>query len=633
MNAVRSIVSVVLIAVAVGVLAWGTAAPGQVNGMAETGPQPAEPPPQVPSNLRSPRATMQTFLDAMDRYEGAGMISPARIDAVETIRSTMDLSRAGRDQAERAAINLLAVFNRTGRINAQDLPSASIVQEQEMREFVFFPNPSYRDQRPLIEAGAAGEIVFAKGPQGGWRFSADTIDGAQALYESVQRLPIVYGTDERSLSTSHWIRSQIPRDFREAEMFGVEAWQWLGILAVVLVSVLLDLMIQLPLRALVRRQLRKIGNDYDTAYIDRAVRPFGLFMGALFVLIGLRVLGLPPFAQQVLFTATRLVLMVAGVLSAFRIVDVITDLIARRATATETKVDDLLVPLVQRALKILVIVIGLIYIADSLSIEILPLLTGLGLGGLAVAFAAKDTIENFFGSIAVIFDRPFEVGHWVVIGDVEGHIEKLGFRSTRVRTFYNSLVTVPNATLVRATVDNYGRRKYRRYSAELSLTYDTPPEKIDAFCEGIRELIRHHPYTRKDFYQVAFKDFGSASLQIMFYVFFEAPDWPVEMRERHRLLNDVLRLAHKLGVEFAFPTQTLYLKRGSEGLGEQPADFSAVKDTQRESTVVGRSLARSLVRNAGWRTTTPGLMDFPGAEPIEQDPESDSQVEQRRAGG
>jgi MscS family membrane protein len=318
-------------------------------------------------------------------------------------------------------------------------------------------------------------------------------------------------------------------------------------------------------------------------------------------------------------------------------VDVFAEVLSAKAAGTRTKIDDLLVPLVRKSLKIFVAAVGIIYIAESLSIEILPLLTGLGIGGLAVAFAAKDTIENFFGSIAVIVDRPFEVGDWVVIdGDVEGTVEELGFRSTRVRTFYNSLVTVPNASLVRANVDNYGRRKYRRYSTKLGLAYDTPAEKIDAFCEGVRELIRQHPYTRKDYYQVYFNDYGESSLQMLVYIFFEAPDWSVELRERHRFLNDVLRLAAKLGVEFAYPTQTLYLKRGGESPAGDAPDFEEIEDAARESEVVGRKLARSLTRKADWRTERPGPVEFKGAAPVEHDPEADepdSQIEQRTAGG
>lgn len=605
-------------------------APAQAQNDADSAPKAER---SVPDALRSPRVTMDTFLQAMDDYQDAGALSPGRLEAVERLRSTMDLSRVGRDAAEQAGIYLLAVFNRIGRINPADLPGALDVERSGADEFTFFPDLSYGAHRELIDDGAQGEIVLAKNDDGAWRFTAETIDEIDELYLSVQDAPVRYGVDERTLSTSLWIRSQVPRDLRENEALGIELWQWIALLVIVFIGVVIDFALQSVLRVTTATRLRRNEQEVDPEILKRAVRPFGLFGGALAALLLLQAIGLPPLAQQILFTAARLVLMVAGVLAAFRVVDVLTDILGRRATATDTKIDDLLVPLARRALKIFVFAIGLVYIAESLSIEILPLLTGLGIGGLAVAFAAKDTIENFFGSMAVIFDRPFEVGHWVVIGDVEGTVEELGFRSTRIRTFYNSLVTVPNASLVRATVDNYGRRKYRRYKAELGVAYDTPPEKIDAFCEGIRELIRQHPYTRNDYYQVYFTGYGASSLNVLLYVFFETPDWSVELRERHRLLNDILRLAHKLGVEFAYPTQTLYLKRGEGGLGEQPADFAKVEDQERESIVVGRKLARSVTRDAAWREEKPGLVEFRGAEAIEEDPDSDSQVEQRSAGG
>ena len=195
-----------------------------------------------------------------------------------------------------------------------------------------------------------------------------------------------------------------------------------------------------------------------------------------------------------------------------------------------------------------------------------------------LAFAAQDTIGNFFGSITVLFDRPFGIGDWIVIGDVEGTVERVGFRSTRVRTFYNSMVTIPNSKMVNTQVDNYGARRYRRARVMLSLTYDTAPEKIDAFCEGIRELIRLHPYTRKDYYHVYFNQFADSSLNILLYTFFEVPDWGTELRERHRLFVDILRLADRLGVEFAFPTQTVVLQRAARSDAARDTASAMVSD-------------------------------------------------------
>ena len=186
-------------------------------------------------------------------------------------------------------------------------------------------------------------------------------------------------------------------------------------------------------------------------------------------------------------------------------------------------------------------------------------IAGLGIVGLAISLAAQDSVRNLFGSITVLFDKPFAVGDWVKVGDVEGTVEEVGFRSTRIRTFYNSQITYPNSNLINASVDNMGRRKYRRWSTHVGVQYDTPPEKLVAFTEGIRELIRTHPYTRKDYYQVWMHQWSDSSMDVLLYVFFEVPDWNTELRERDRLFVDIVRLADRLGVEFAFPTRTVHL--------------------------------------------------------------------------
>jgi MscS family membrane protein len=221
-------------------------------------------------------------------------------------------------------------------------------------------------------------------------------------------------------------------------------------------------------------------------------------------------------------------------------------------------------------------VVGVLFVAQNLNVNVTSLVAGLGIGGLAFALAAKDTVENLFGSFTVLMDRPFQIGDWVVIGELEGTVEELGLRSTRIRTFYNSVITVPNSRLVHTAVDNLGARRYRRVKCMISVQYDTPPERLDAFCEGIRELIRRHPYTRKDYYLVYFNEFADSSLNILLYAFHETPDWPTELRERHRLFTDVVRLAQRLGIEFAFPTRTLHLSSAPAGLGrpapERPAE-------------------------------------------------------------
>ncbi|MEM8996699.1 MAG: mechanosensitive ion channel family protein, partial [Acidobacteriota bacterium] len=242
-------------------------------------------------------------------------------------------------------------------------------------------------------------------------------------------------------------------------------------------------------------------------------------------------------------------------------VDIVAAVLEGRAARSENKFDDLLVPLFRKSAKLIVAAIGFVFIADNLNVDITSLIAGLGIGGLALALAAQDTVKNLFGSLTVILDQPFSVGDWVKIGDIEGTVSELGFRSTRIKTFYDSTITLPNASLISASVDNLGARTYRRWSTTLGLAYETPAEKVEAFCEGIRELVRKHPQTRKDSYQVYLNSFSAASIDVLLYIFFQTPDWASELAARHRMALDIMRLAQSLGVEFAYPTQTLYLKR------------------------------------------------------------------------
>jgi len=308
--------------------------------------------------------------------------------------------------------------------------------------------------------------------------------------------------------------------------------------------------------------------------------------------------------------AVKLLVSLSAVWSAFRLVDVIYALLMRKALATSNRFDDLLVPMVTKSLKVFVVVMGVIFSADNLNIDVTSLLAGLGIGGLAFALAAKDLLGNFFGSLTVLLDRPFQIGDWVVIGDVEGSVEEVGFRSTRVRTFYNSLITLPNAILTNTKIDNMGARRFRRMKTMLGLTYDTPPEKIDAFCEGVRALIRLHPYMRKDYYQVYFNQYSAASLDILVYVFCETPDWNMELRERHRFLLDILRLAKQLDVEFAYPTQTLYLKQDEGGPDAISGQFSPMM-SQEDAMAMGQKEAQSIVEATTGLDSKPGPVKFP----------------------
>jgi MscS family membrane protein len=216
--------------------------------------------------------------------------------------------------------------------------------------------------------------------------------------------------------------------------------------------------------------------------------------------------------------------------------------------------------------------------ADELGFPAYSVLAGLGVGGLAVALAAKDSLANLFGSLLIMFEKPFRVGHLVRIGATEGTVEDVGFRSTRIRTLDNSLVSIPNDSVINTTVENLSQRSKRRQRFTVSVTYDTPLVRLDAFVQGIIQVILDHPLTDKDAIQVTLNNLADSSLDILVIFHLKVLDYPAELRGRHEILVGIVALAENLGVAFAFPTRTLVVEpektTAPEGAAEPPGPAS-----------------------------------------------------------
>jgi len=522
-----------------------SADPGQETP-AETAAQAvtaAPTPPPVPPQRRSPRAALLTFLEAFYGDDGSAPDLPSAA-------SVLDLSgipKALRDRRGRElASQLKTVLDRVERIDLETVPDTA-------------SGPPWR-----LPVHDLGDIVLAADARGDWRFTPETVAAVPELYRQSRTWKLVEGVREAPQTIGMWLRSRLP-DSVQGSGFLLETWQWLGLFLLVLIGIALERVVALLLRRAVVGPLARRFAVTDRQALEVALRPAGLLAAGLLWWSGIFWFDLPSAALGVLLVAARLAVALASVWVAYRLADLCAEVLGARAAATESKFDALLAPLVRKSLKVLVVAFGLVFVADNLDLDISSLLAGLGIGGLAVALAAQDIVKNLFGSLMVILDRPFAVGDWVVIDDIEGTVAEVGFRSTRVRTFYNSLVTVPNARLISAAVDNYGARRYRRWSTVLGVTYDTSPDRLEAFCEGIRLLIRQHPDTRKDAFEVHVNTFSASSIDIMLYMFFDTADWSQELAARHRLAIAILRLAKSLGVAFAFPTQTVHLASPGEG--------------------------------------------------------------------
>ncbi|WP_297336828.1 mechanosensitive ion channel family protein [Algoriphagus sp.] len=496
-------------------------------------------------NLSSPYYTTLSFFYNLEESN----FNPD--EAAKTLRISEEM-----DQSEETlAIKLKQIFEGKGvMVRTSSIPNVSDYQDSTsgVGQPIF-----YFDKSKLPG-------VFLEKVDNQWKFSSFTVSQIPDLHKETYP----YGTD-RLLNLLPKIGNQ--------EYFGLYLWQLSGLFLLVFIVFLAHFFFTFLLdKGLVyffkRLEYQQIGENY----ILPVARILSYYLIVLLLSVFMPVLQLPveiwSWIIVILNTLKPLFITVAF----YKLVNVVAVYFARLATKTESTLDDQLVPLMRKTLKAFVVVIGTLFILrDGLNLDIIPFLTGLSIGGVAIALAAQDTIKNFFGSVMIFIDKPFQVGDWITSGDIDGTVEEVGFRSTRIRTFRNSLMYVPNGKIADAVLDNHGLRRYRRFLTTLTVTYDTPPLLIEEFVKGLREIVAAHPDTRKDYYHIYFNNLSAYSQDIMFYIFFEVPGWPDELRARHEVLIQIVKLANTLGVRFAFPTQTLHMEsfpEKKELIPEYPSD-------------------------------------------------------------
>lgn len=310
---------------------------------------------------------------------------------------------------------------------------------------------------------------------------------------------------------------------------------------------------------------------YAAAFCQAISKSSLLFFLALGFYVGIFFLN--PQGYIFLSRLGEIVLTIAITFLAFNLVEVPNQYFINLANRSESKLDDMLVPVVRKCLRLTIIVLAIVQIAQILSgEEITSVIAGLGIGGLAVALAAQDTIKNFFGSLVILTDKPFELGERINYDTHDGIIEEVGLRSTRVRRLDGHQVTIPNGELANKTVHNIGRRPYIRRLFNITVTYDTPPEKMQE-AKGILEAILaeekpYHESLQKELSagrspdfppRVYFADFNDASLGFLCIYWYHPPAYWDYMDYSEWVNLEILKRFNSAGIDFAFPTQTLHL--------------------------------------------------------------------------
>jgi MscS family membrane protein len=346
------------------------------------------------------------------------------------------------------------------------------------------------------------------------------------------------------------------------ELGGIPVWTYLTALGAIVAGFVAKQISDAIFRRLLALTA-KTKLPFDEILVGALSRPFGWALQAAGIYVALVLLPVPeePLDLRRLVDAALVAYStVLLVWVATRFVDGISDWWEARARRTESRLDDQLIPIVRRSLKVFCYVIGAVLALQNLGYSVGSLLAGLGIGGLAIAMASKDTVANLFGSLVIFLDKPFQIGDWIELGDLEGTVEEVGLRTTRVRTFANSLITLPNSQFTTQPVNNWSKMKKRRIMMTVGVTYDTTPEQLDELVRRIRDLIAADEKLHDDFYLVNFDSFGPSSLDIFIYCFTVTTNWGEFLQAKQEFMLRLMALVDELGLSFAFPTQTVHLE-------------------------------------------------------------------------
>jgi MscS family membrane protein len=559
-----------------------------------SGTRAADPTPLRVPDTSSPRATLQGFIQTTDdiyvrwaelltKYWESGELYPTigqrrllndSLGGVPNAVHALDLSKVapvelGIVGAQRA-IQLREILDRVGLPPMQDVPDAAAMANLPAKRWRL---PETEIDFVLVQQGArAGEYLV----------SPETVARLPEFYQRVKDLPYKGGPPSRveaaylrfspnSGRTLYDILTASPLglsyviplrwmlnwpDWSMAKIGGATVWQWIGIGIGGLIAGLLIFF------------SRRLASWLSQGSVDAPSRrwhtlpmPIGILIVATLlspVLCAIiRIGGTPRIVIAVLETV---VLYLTCAWLALVGSALVGEMIVGAEHLAIRSLDGQLIRLGSRLFGAVIALGCLIKGADELGFPAYSVLAGLGVGGLAVALAAKDSLANLLGSMLIMFEKPFRVGHYIRLSGTEGTVEDVGFRSTRIRTQDNSLISIPNDSVINTTVDNLSLRPKRRQRFTVGVTYDTKLATLEAFVEGIRKLILDHPLADTDNIQVSFNNLADSSLEILVIFHLMVTDFPSELKGRHEILVRLMDLAERMGVSFAFPTRTLLIE-------------------------------------------------------------------------
>ena len=477
-----------------------------------------------PDEIGNPRAAMRAFIDATNSDDDETAAQCLDFSGLETPPSEAE--------KEEAARKIKFVLDRQWYVSYKDLPDDPDAEP--------FSIPPDAVEQPL---------VLARSEDGAWRFSPETAAKADELYEEYKDAPLLAGP-------APW--------YQKIKLGDTALWRIGALFLTILIALIAARIIRMVLNGMATRF--ESGQRMMRGAMCRALgQSAGFVLFVVGLKIGVHFLVLNATVESLVNTCTSILMALAVAFVGWNMVSVVDTWLTNFAERTASTLDDMLVPMVRASLRVTIIVLVLVQIATILSDKpVTSVIAGLGVGGLAIGLAAQDMIKNFFGSIMIFSDRPFELGDRIKVDGFDGPVEKVGFRSTQVRTLDGHLVTIPNGELANKSIENVGKRPFIKRSLSLGVTYDTTPEMVVRAKQILEELLADHEGMDADRpARVYFTDFGDSALGISVTYWYYPPEYFDYMAFSDRLNMQILERFNGEGIEFAFPSQTIYMA-GSE---------------------------------------------------------------------
>ena len=355
----------------------------------------------------------------------------------------------------------------------------------------------------------------------------------------------------------------------QTKVLGNPLWQYLASLLYVILAFYAAKLVDLIFHGVLESVTARTTTKFDDLLIELARGPVKVIVFVVLLHIGLHLFQWPHYANAFLSTGLKIVVACSLTYVAVRIVDLAMGEWQRRVEATqEVLLDKQLFPVIRKSLKTFVVIVAVLVTTQNLGINVTGLLASLSIGGLAVGLAAQDTLSNLFGAVAVFVDKPFRLGDRVRLDNLDGTVEAIGLRSTRVRNLDGHLVTIPNRTVANAAITNISKRPNIKTVMNIGITYDTPPEKVQRALSILKDVYRGHPMTADVL--LSFDKFTDSSLNLLVIHWWNSTVYKDYLAGLQAMNLAIKERFDAEKIEFAFPTRTIYVKQETTGLDEVP---------------------------------------------------------------